>query len=163
MGVGIFAACLLYGDGMITPAISVLSAVEGIGIITPVFTPYVIPLTIAILAGLFFIQKHGTAKVGSLFGPVILVWLAVLATLGIAQIVKVPKVLSAFFPWHGVSFFIRNGLHGFVVLGAVFLVVTGAEALYADMGHFGKRPIRLTWIFWCFRPWFSTISDRARS
>ena len=130
---------------MITPAISVLSAVEGIGIITPVFDPYVIPLTIVILIGLFLIQRHGTARVGSLFGPVILVWLGFLAVTGAAQIVRDPQVLAAVFPWHAIQFFILNKLHGFVVLGAVFLVVTGTEALYADMGHFGTRPIRLTW------------------
>ena len=150
VGVGLFAACLLYGDGMITPAISVLSAVEGIRIITPVFKPYVVPLTIVILAGLFFIQKRGTTRVGSLFGPVILVWFFLLAVLGIVQIFRVPKILSAVFPWHGIMFLVQNGLHGFVVLGAVFLVVTGAEALYADMGHFGKRPIRLAWIVLVF-------------
>jgi KUP system potassium uptake protein len=147
---GLFAACLLYGDGMITPAISVLSAVEGIRIITPVFKPYIIPLTIVILAGLFLLQSHGTAKVGGLFGPVILIWFIVLAVLGTVQIARDPKVLFAVFPWHGVTFLVHNRLHGFVVLGAVFLVVTGAEALYADMGHFGKRPIRLTWIVLVF-------------
>jgi KUP system potassium uptake protein len=148
--VGLFAACLLYGDGMITPAISVLSAVEGVRIITPVFKPYIVPLTIAILAGLFFLQRRGTARVGGLFGPVILIWFFVLALLGTVQIARDPKVLVAVFPWHGITFLIRNSLHGFVVLGAVFLVVTGAEALYADMGHFGKRPIRLTWTILVF-------------
>jgi KUP system potassium uptake protein len=147
---GLFAACLLYGDGMITPAISVLSAVEGIRIITPVFKPYVIPLTIVILAGLFFLQRHGTERVGSLFGPVILLWFLVLAVLGTIQIVHGPKVLSAVFPWYGIRFLAENRVYGFVVLGAVFLVVTGAEALYADMGHFGKRPIRLTWFVLVF-------------
>jgi KUP system potassium uptake protein len=145
IALGLFAACLLYGDGMITPAISVLSAVEGIGIITPVFDPYVIPLTIVILLGLFLIQRHGTARVGGLFGPVILVWLCFLAVTGAAQIARAPQVLAALFPWDAVRFLILNKLHGFVVLGAVFLVVTGTEALYADMGHFGTRPIRLTW------------------
>jgi KUP system potassium uptake protein len=142
---GLFAACLLYGDGMITPAISVLSAVEGMGIITPVFTPYVIPLTIVILVGLFLLQRRGTAQVGGLFGPVILVWLCFLAVTGVLQIVREPRILEAIFPWHALRFLMANRLHGFVVLGAVFLVVTGTEALYADMGHFGKRPIRLTW------------------
>ncbi len=142
---GLFAACLLYGDGMITPAISVLSAVEGVGIMSPVLGPYVIPITIAILVGLFLIQRHGTARVGSLFGPVILVWLCFLAVTGALQVAHNPYVLSAIFPWHAVQFLIFNKLHGFVVLGAVFLVVTGTEALYADMGHFGKKPIRLTW------------------
>ena len=144
--IGVFAACLLYGDGMITPAISVLSAVEGIRIITPLFQPYVVPLTIVILAGLFLLQHRGTARVGSLFGPVILLWLCVLAVLGLVQILRCPEVLFAAVPWYGIKFLVLNKVHGFVVLGAVFLVVTGAEALYADMGHFGKRPIRLIWI-----------------
>jgi len=145
IALGLFAACLLYGDGMITPAISVLSAVEGIAIITPVFDPYVILLTSAILLGLFLIQRYGTARVGGIFGPVILVWLCFLAVTGVAQIVREPQILSSVFPWHAIRFLILNKLHGFVVLGAVFLVVTGTEALYADMGHFGTRPIRLTW------------------
>jgi len=142
---GLFGAGLLYGDGMITPAISVLSAVEGISIITPVFGPYVILITIVILLGLFLIQRHGTARVGGLFGPVILVWLCFLAITGLVQVARTPQVLLAVFPWHAAQFLIFNKLHGFVVLGAVFLVVTGTEALYADMGHFGTRPIRLTW------------------
>lgn len=144
--VGLFAAALLYGDGMITPAISVLSAVEGIRIVTPVFEPFVIPLTIVILAGLFLIQRRGTASVGRLFGPVIFVWFVVLALLGVVEVVRAPEVFSALLPWHAVKFFLVNRGHGFVVLGAVFLVVTGAEALYADLGHFGKRPIRLAWL-----------------
>ena len=143
---GLFAACLLYGDGMITPAISVLSAVEGLKIITPDFTPFVIPLTIIILMALFFLQRRGTAKVGSLFGPVIFLWFSVLALLGIGKIIACPRILAAFLPWHGLAFLLHNRLHGFLVLGAVFLVVTGAEALYADLGHFGTRPIRLVWI-----------------
>ena len=147
---GLFAACLLYGDGMITPAISVLSAVEGVGIISPVLDPYVIPITTAILVGLFLIQRHGTARVGSLFGPVILVWLCFLAVTGARQVVYAPYVLSAMFPWHAIQFLVFNKLQGFVVLGAVFLVVTGTEALYADMGHFGKKPIRLTWLVLVF-------------
>ena len=146
ISIGLFAACLLYGDGMITPAISVLSAVEGIRIITPLFKPYVIPVTTIILSGLFLIQRRGTASVGRLFGPVILVWFSALAGLGFIQIVHAPQVLSAILPWHGIKFLLFNKFQGFVVLGAVFLVVTGAEALYADMGHFGRRPIRLTWI-----------------
>ena len=147
---GLFGACLLYGDGMITPAISVLSAIEGIRIITPVLKPYIVPLTIVILVGLFFLQSRGTEKVGGLFGPVMLIWFFVLAILGTGQIVRNPKVLVALFPWRGIMFLIQNRLHGFIVLGAVFLVATGAEALYADMGHFGKRPIRLTWTFLVF-------------
>ena len=145
VALGLFAACLLYGDGMITPAISVLSAVEGIRIIAPALGPYVIPLTIVILCGLFLIQRYGTARVGGLFGPVILLWLSFLAITGALQLARTPQVLWAMLPWHGLRFLVFNKLHGFVVLGAVFLVVTGAEALYADMGHFGTRPIRLTW------------------
>ena len=145
VALGLFAACLLYGDGMITPAISVMSAVEGLGIVTPVFEPYVIPITITILCGLFLIQRHGTATVGGFFGPVILVWLSFLALTGGVQILQAPGILAAVFPWHAVEFLIVNKVHGFMVLGAVFLVGTGTEALYADMGHFGKQPIRLTW------------------
>jgi KUP system potassium uptake protein len=145
VGLGIFAACLLYGDGMITPAISVMSAVEGIGIVIPVLESYVIPVTIVILFGLFLIQRRGTAKVGGLFGPVILIWLVFLGITGGIQIFRAPQIFAAVLPWHAIQFLILNKIHGFVVLGAVFLVVTGTEALYADMGHFGKRPIRLTW------------------
>jgi KUP system potassium uptake protein len=142
---GLFGAALLYGDGMITPAISVLSAVEGLEIITPVFSPYVIPLTVVILVALFLCQHRGTAGVGVIFGPVTLVWFVVLALLGISQIVQHPVVLLAVSPHYAMEFFLRNGWAGFLVLGAVFLVVTGGEALYADMGHFGTRPIRLAW------------------
>jgi len=150
VGLGVFAACLMYGDGMITPAISVLSAVEGVNNITPLLESYVIPATILILAGLFLLQKRGTARVGRLFGPVMLLWFGVLAALGIAQIVNYPRVLAAVFPWHGINFLLENRMHGFIVLGAVFLAVTGAEAIYADMGHFGKRPIQLVWFLIAF-------------
>ncbi len=150
IALGLFAACLLYGDGMITPAISVLSAIEGIGIITPVFRSYVIPITMLILVGLFLIQRHGTARVGGLFGPVILIWLSFLAVTGTVQVARAPSVLLAVLPTHAIRFLLVNKLHGFVVLGAVFLVVTGTEALYADMGHFGARPIRLTWFAMVF-------------
>jgi KUP system potassium uptake protein len=142
---GIFGAALLYGDGIITPAISVLGAVEGLNVATPLFAPYVVPVTVVIIVGLFMIQSRGTAKVGRLFGPVMLVWFAAIAALGVAQIVRHPSVFGAFNPAHGFDFFWRNGWHGFLVLGTVFLVVTGGEALYADMGHFGKRPIRIVW------------------
>ena len=145
MAIGLFGACLLYGDGMITPAISVLSAVEGIRFITPALRPYVIPATIAILGGLFVLQRRGTAKVGGLFGPIILIWMLSIALLGVTQVIHNPKVLAAVYPWHGFQFFVRNRGGSFVVLGADFLVVTGAEALYADIGHFGKTPIRLAW------------------
>ncbi len=117
IAIGIFGACLLYGDGMITPAISVLSAVEGIRVITPVLEPYVVPFTIAILVGLFFIQRRGTAKIGGLFGPIILLWFVVLAVLGTIQIAFNPKVLVSVFPWHGISFLVQNKLDGFVVSG----------------------------------------------
>ena len=147
IGLGVFAACLLYGDGMITPAISVLSAVEGLRVIQPELQQYVIPLTLLILAALFMLQRRGTAKVGGLFGPVILVWFLVLATLGLRQIILNPDVLAAVLPTYAIRFVMESGFHGFTVLGAVFLVVTGAEALYADLGHFGRKPIRRVWFF----------------
>ena len=143
--VGLFGAALLYGDSMITPAISVLSAVEGLEIITPVFKPYVIPLTVVILVALFSAQSRGTAKVGAAFGPVMVVWFLVLAALGLAQVLRHPAVLAAVDPRYAVRFFADHSAGAFLVLGSVFLVVTGGEALYADMGHFGRRPIRLTW------------------
>ena len=142
---GLFGTALLYGDGMITPAISVLSAVEGLNVATPVLTPFVLPITIAILVGLFLFQRRGTGGVGRVFGPVTLLWFATLAVLGVSQIVRQPGVLWALDPLQAVGFFLRNGAQGFLVLGSVFLVVTGGEALYADMGHFGRRPIRLAW------------------
>lgn len=142
---GLFGAALLYGDSMITPAISVLSAIEGLEVVTPTFTPWVIPITIGILLGLFAFQQRGTAGVGAVFGPVTTLWFLVLATLGVVNIAHNPDVLRALNPWHGVAFFGANGFQGVLVLGAVFLVVTGGEALYADLGHFGTRPIRLAW------------------
>ncbi|MDD5222662.1 MAG: potassium transporter Kup [bacterium] len=142
---GLFAAALLYGDGMITPAISVLSAVEGISIAAPSLESWVVPVTVGILVCLFSIQRKGTYRVGVLFGPVTTLWLLVIAALGIRSILAHPDVLAAFLPKYGLSFLSRNGSHGFMVLGAVFLVVTGTEALFADMGHFGRRPIRLAW------------------
>jgi KUP system potassium uptake protein len=145
IALGIFGTALLYGDGMITPAISVLSAVEGLEVATPLFQPYVVPLTVVILVGLFLIQRYGTHRVGGLFGPIVIIWFTTIAALGIGWIVQEPVVLTAFDPRHAVTFFQGNGLTGFAVLGAVFLVVTGGEALYADMGHFGKQPIRLAW------------------
>jgi KUP system potassium uptake protein len=142
---GLFGAALFYGDGMITPAISVLSAVEGLKVATPFFAPYILPVTVLILIGLFLFQQQGTAGVGAFFGPVTLVWFLVLALLGLSQIVRTPGVVAALNPFYAVRFFVENGVQGFLVLGAVFLVVTGGEALYADMGHFGLRPIRLAW------------------
>lgn len=144
-GIGIFGAALFYGDAMLTPAISVLSAVEGLKIASPVFHEYVIPITLVILTFLFFYQSKGTGRVGSLFGPIMLVWFFTLAVLGIIWIVKRPEVLAAVNPVHAAEFFIANKVHGFLALGAVFLVVTGGEALYADMGHFGGFPIKLAW------------------
>lgn len=142
---GLFGAALLYGDGMITPAISVLSAVEGLEVATPVFEPYILPITIAILIGLFLFQRRGTGGIGAVFGPITLFWLLALALLGLASIIRAPAILGAVNPMHAAEFFARNGSTGFLVLGAVFLVVTGGEALYADMGHFGARAIRASW------------------
>ncbi|MBZ4416589.1 potassium transporter Kup [Myxococcus sp. RHSTA-1-4] len=142
---GLFGAALLYGDGVITPAVSVLSAVEGLGVATPLFTPYVLPIALVILLALFFVQSKGTGGIGRVFGPLMVVWFSVIAVLGVLELARNPSVLQAVLPTHAVSFFVRNGWHGFLVLGAVFLVVTGGEALYADMGHFGYRPIRLAW------------------
>jgi KUP system potassium uptake protein len=142
---GLFGAGLLYGDGMITPAITVLGAVEGVTVATPLFDPYVVPVAVVILVAVFAIQRHGTHRVGRLFGPIMTVWFVVIAALGLMWLIREPVVLTAVDPRHAVTFFREHGWHGFAVLGAVFLVVTGGEALYADMGHFGTRPIRLTW------------------
>ncbi len=142
---GLFGTSLLYGDGMITPAISVLSAVEGTTIVTPRMHDFVVPIAVVILIALFVVQPRGTGAIGKVFGPVMVVWFAVLAVLGIANLVDAPEVLRAVNPSHGVAFFIENGFSGFLALGSVFLVVTGGEALYADMGHFGKKPIQLGW------------------
>jgi KUP system potassium uptake protein len=145
IALGIFGTALLYGDGMITPAISVLGAIEGLEVVTPLFSPYVVPITVVILVALFAIQKFGTHRVGGLFGPVVIVWFITIATLGVVWVWRAPSVLGAFDPRHALHFFGANGFTGFAVLGAVFLVVTGGEALYADMGHFGRHPIRLAW------------------
>jgi KUP system potassium uptake protein len=145
VALGVFGTALLYGDGMITPAISVLGAIEGLEVATPLFRPYVVPITVIILVLLFSIQKYGTHRVGRLFGPIVIVWFFTIAALGVIWIVEAPAVLGAFDPRHVVRFFGDNGFMGFAVLGAVFLVVTGGEALYADMGHFGRQPIRLAW------------------
>jgi KUP system potassium uptake protein len=142
---GLFGAALLYADGMITPAISVMSAIEGLHVATPLFDPYVVPIAIGILIGLFLFQSKGTTSVGKIFGPITLLWFVVIAILGLQQIVRVPEVFSAINPLHAWQFFANNGSRGFLVLGAVFLAITGGEALYADIGHFGTRPIRLTW------------------
>ena len=145
IALGLIGAALLYGDGVITPAISVLSAVEGLEVVAPSSASLVIPITIAILMVLFFYQNKGTAKVGRIFGPVMVVWFVTIGFLGIREIMLAPQILAALNPWYGVRFFVDHGASGFVLLGAVVLAVTGAEALYADMGHFGKRPIRLAW------------------
>ncbi len=147
---GIFGASLLYGDGVITPAISVLSAVEGLKVATPVFQPFVIPITLLVLIVLFVFQYHGTARIGGVFGPIICMWFLSIAALGINGICIRPDVLVAMNPWYGLSFLMAHGWQGFLVLGSVFLVVTGGEALYADMGHFGRRPIRLAWFVLVF-------------
>ena len=145
IALGIFGTALLYGEGMITPAISVLGATEGLEVATAFFRPYVVPLTVVILIGVFVIQKYGTHRVGGLFGPIMIVWFLTIAVLGVMWIARAPAVLAAFDPRYAVSFFANNGWTGFAVLGAVVLVATGAEALYADMGHFGKHPIRVAW------------------
>jgi KUP system potassium uptake protein len=142
---GLFGAALLYGDGVITPAISVLGAVEGLTVAQPGLASWVVPLTVVILIGVFLLQQRGTGGIGAIFGPVMFIWFATIALLGVVAIVEHPEVLGAVGPWHAVDFFIRNRLPGFLILGSVFLILTGAEALYADMGHFGARPIRLVW------------------
>ena len=143
--IGLIGAALLYGDGIITPAISVLSATEGLAVVEPLLGRLVIPLTLIIIFTLFFFQKKGTAKVGRIFGPITLVWFIAIGLLGAAEIMREPRILKAANPWYALSFFGLHGTHSFVILGAVVLAVTGAEALYADMGHFGKRAIRLAW------------------
>ena len=147
---GMFGAALFYGDGMITPAISVLSAVEGLDVATPLLHPYIIPITLLILTGLFLFQQLGTGSVGALFGPIMLAWFVVLAVLGLINIADQPSVLASVNPGYAVQFFQDNHWAGFLTLGAVVLAVTGAEALYADMGHFGKQPIRLAWLWLVF-------------
>lgn len=145
IALGIFGAALLYGDGIITPAISVLSALEGVNVATPALQKFVIPLTVVTLIILFLIQRKGTGKVGSIFGPVMVVWFLTLAILGVVGIAKTPEILKSLSPHYAFEFLVTSGWTGFIVLGAVFLAVTGAEALYADMGHFGIKPIRLAW------------------
>lgn len=142
---GLFGAALLYGDGVITPAISVLGAVEGLTVRQPAFADWIVPLAVVILVGLFLLQQRGTRAVGAIFGPVMFCWFVAIAALGLAAIVDHPEVLGAASPWHAVDFFVRNRVPGFLILGSVFLILTGAEALYADMGHFGARPIRRVW------------------
>ncbi|MFA5770174.1 MAG: KUP/HAK/KT family potassium transporter [Patescibacteria group bacterium] len=142
----IFAAGLLYGDGIITPAISVISAVEGLKVVTVAFEPFIIPITIAILTGLFLVQNKGTHRIGSVFGPIIIVWFFSIASLGLAQIIKNPQIIQAFNPMYAIQFLLGHSIkENLLVLGSVMLVFTGGEAMYADMGHFGRKPIRLSW------------------
>jgi KUP system potassium uptake protein len=145
VGIGLFGAALLYGDGVITPAITVLGAIEGIEVATPALEHLVVPIAVIILIALFWLQKHGTRAIGRIFGPVMVIWFICIAVIGVHGILMHPSVLVAISPWHAVDLFIRDKLTGFLVLGAVVLVVTGGEALYADMGHFGRRPIRVAW------------------
>jgi KUP system potassium uptake protein len=145
LALGVMGAALFYGDAVITPAISVMSAVEGLKLVTPGVEPYVVPIALVILTGLFAVQSRGTGKVAALFGPIMVLWFATLAALGLAHIADDPEIFYAINPWYGLSFLFTHGEIGFFVLGAVVLAVTGGEALYADMGHFGKRPIRIAW------------------
>ena len=145
IAVGLFGAALIYGDGAITPAISVLSALEGLNQVAPSLQSYVVPAAVVILLALFAIQSQGTAKIGHWFGPIMLIWFLTMALLGISGILRHPAILTAINPYYGLSYLVSNGATGFLVLGAVFLCVTGAEAMYADMGHLGRKPIRIAW------------------
>ena len=145
--VGLFGSALLFGDGIITPAISVLSAVEGLKVVTPVFDPWIVPVTVGVIFLLFLVQYFGTARIGSIFGPIILIWFVTLAAGGIYQILHGPEILAALNPIYALKFFMHNGFAGFWVLASVFLTVTGGEALYADMGHFGRSSIQVSWYF----------------
>jgi KUP system potassium uptake protein len=147
---GVFGTSLLFGDGIITPAISVLGAMEGLEVVTPALEPYVVAVTVTILFGLFMFQRHGTARVGKTFGPITFIWFVTIGVLGLAEIIREPAILAALNPWHAVQFLSGRGFVAFAVLGAVFLAVTGAEALYADMGHFGRKPIRLAFLILVF-------------
>lgn len=143
--VGLFGAALLYGDGVITPAISVLSAVEGLSVATNVFDPYIVPITVLILVVLFAVQKRGTGGIGRIFGLIMILWFLSIGVLGLTWVIRAPAILAALNPWHALWFLTHHGMHGFLVLGAVVLCITGGEALYADMGHFGRKPIRVAW------------------
>ncbi|MBY0511708.1 MAG: KUP/HAK/KT family potassium transporter, partial [Rhodospirillaceae bacterium] len=147
VALGIFAGALFYGDSMITPAISVLSAVEGLEVAVPGLGDYVVPITILILLTLFLFQRKGSAAVGRLFGPITITWFVVIAFIGVVNIIEAPRILAALNPWYAVQFFVVYKMKAFLALGAVVLALTGGEALYADMGHFGKRPIRLSWFY----------------
>ena len=143
--IGLFGSALLYGDGIVTPAISVLSATEGLQIAAPAFRPWVMPAALVVLFLLFTVQRYGTMGVGGVFGPLMLIWFATIGVLGAAEIIREPAILSALNPWYGARLFWEQGRAAFLALGGVVLAVTGAEALYADLGHFGRRPIRLAW------------------
>lgn len=150
MIIGLFGAALFFGDGVITPAISVLSAIEGLDIATPAFHPYVVPLTVGVLIVLYTVQRHGSSGIGKWFGPIMFLWFGLLAVAGVINIVQRPEVLAALNPWYAISFMLHHGWMGFVALGAIVLAFTGAEALYADLGHFGRKPIRIAWCFIVF-------------
>ena len=150
LAAGLLGASLFYGDGVITPAISVLSAVEGLKVATPFFDPYVIPITVALLLVPFLFQKSGTALVGGFFGPVTVLWFLSIGVLGLIEIVRLPGILKAINPYYGIALLTADPVKGFALLGAVVLAVTGAEALYADLGHFGRRPIRMAWLSFVF-------------
>src|SRR5215468_4630586 len=143
---GVISAALFYGDAVITPAVSVLAAIEGLKLATPTIEPFIVPITLVILVALFLAQSKGTAKVSALFGPIMVVWFVAIALPGLYYIAANPGVLAAVNPFYGVNFLLSHGKMAFITLGAVFLAVTGAEALYADLGHFGKRPIQLAWV-----------------
>ncbi|MFZ6844725.1 potassium transporter Kup [Undibacterium sp. RuTC16W] len=147
---GLFGAALFYGDGVITPAISVLSAIEGLEVATPAFSPYVVPITLVVLIALYSVQHKGSAGIGRWFGPIMVIWFLALAAMGIYNIIKMPLILGALNPWHAVHFLTENRSLAFLALGAVVLAFTGAEALYADMGHFGPKPIRMAWFLIVF-------------
>ena len=142
----LFGAALLYGDGVITPPVSVLGALEGIDVATPALNRFIVPLAVAIILGLFLLQRFGTDRVGKSFAPIMVVWFSAIALFGLMAVIKNPVVLKAINPWYAIDFFIRDGMVGFLILGSVVLVLTGGEALYADMGHFGPRPIRVAWL-----------------
>jgi KUP system potassium uptake protein len=150
MMIGLFGAALFFGDGVITPAISVLSAIEGLDIATPAFHPYVVTITVGVLIALYMVQRHGSSGIGRWFGPIMVIWFGSLAVMGVINIAKYPEILAALNPFHAISFMLVHGWYGFVALGAVVLAFTGAEALYADLGHFGGKPIRIAWCFIVF-------------
>ena len=151
IAIGVLGAALLYGDGAITPAISVLSALEGLKLPVPVIAPYIVPLSVIVLAGVFGLQPQGSARIGKLFGPIMTIWFVTIGMLGLGGVLQHPSALMALDPRYGLTYVFTHGFSGFLVLGAVFLCATGAEALYADMGHFGPRPIRMAWhgMVWC--------------